>query len=101
MFRFRFNTEPEPEPKLDLSLVQFSNPANMNDYNEPDNYDKPDKMDDLLNSYEVDSYNIDSASTLFILASLVTDLDSILINSSTTNETVNRAISQTYSETFS
>ncbi|CAG8670652.1 20327_t:CDS:2, partial [Dentiscutata erythropus] len=45
-------------------------------------------------------YNIDSASTSFVLTS-VSDLDTVLINSSTTNKTTNRAISQTYSETSS
>ncbi|CAG8844745.1 18258_t:CDS:1, partial [Gigaspora margarita] len=55
-----------------------SNPANINNSinnNKSDNHDEPDKMDDLLDSHEVDSYNIDSASTSFILASPVIDLD--------------------------
>ncbi|CAG8756373.1 7940_t:CDS:1, partial [Racocetra persica] len=51
--------------------------------------------------HEVNDYNIDSASTSFVLASSVTDLDTVSINSSTTNETANRAIIQTYSETSS
>ena len=76
-----------------------SNPANMND--SINNHDEPDKMDGLIDSHEVDGYNINSASTSFILASPITDLDSVSINSSTTNETAYRAISQTYSETSS
>ncbi|CAG8849703.1 14186_t:CDS:1, partial [Gigaspora margarita] len=42
----------------------------------PDNHDEPDKIDDVIDSHEVDGYNIDSASTLFILALSITDLDS-------------------------
>ncbi|CAG8747446.1 22579_t:CDS:1, partial [Dentiscutata erythropus] len=68
--------------------------ANIN--NSINNHNEPANMDDTIDSHEIDDCNIDSASTLFVLASSITDLDTVSINSSTTNETTNRAISQTY-----